>query len=149
MTACQLSSLSQAGSIPFSFQRSSPAKIDRLRAAAERLRPFWEAPSGDLRPLHGDVHPGNLIATRDGPVWIDFEEACRGPVEWDLALLSWSDADAVAAHHRPDPELLTRCSDLRALHLALCLIAFRDDFGDLDGWDQSIRGFLTAITPTP
>lgn len=73
----------------------SEADVSRLYAAAERLRPFVAAPSGDLQPLHGDVHPGNLIATRDGLVWIDFEDVCRGPVGWDLALLSWMDTDAV------------------------------------------------------
>jgi hypothetical protein len=34
--------------------------------------------------LHGDAHAGNLR----GEVWIDLEETCRGPVEWDLAVLA-------------------------------------------------------------
>jgi hypothetical protein len=77
--------------------------VDLLCASAERLRPLWEAPSGDVQPLHGDAHPGNLISTRDGGlVWIDFEDVCLGPVEWDLATMM--DPGAVAAHHRPDPE---------------------------------------------
>ncbi|HEX2300839.1 MAG TPA: aminoglycoside phosphotransferase family protein [Pseudonocardiaceae bacterium] len=123
------------------------AEVDRLHAAHERLRQFLGAPGGDLQPLHGDVHPNNIIATREGLVWIDFEDVSRGPAGWDLALLSWIDAEAVAAHHRPDPEVLAQCSDLRALHLALCLIAFRDDFGDLADWDKSIRSFLGMISP--
>ena len=36
-----------------------------------------------LQPLHGDAHPGNLLATAAGPVWTDLEETCRGPREWD------------------------------------------------------------------
>ena len=64
----------------------SDPEVARLRAAAERLRPFMEAP-GHVQPLHGDAHPGNVIATREGLVWIDFEDACLGPVEWDLAAL--------------------------------------------------------------
>ena len=103
---------------------------------------------GDCVPLHGDVHPGNLIATRGGLVWIDFEETCRGPVEWDLALLHWSDPAAVARHFAPDPSRLRDCGDLRALHLALCLIAFRDDLGDGPEWDAGIRGFLGLIRST-
>jgi hypothetical protein len=39
-------------------------------------------------PLHGDAHPGNLMYTARGPVWTDFEDAWRGPIEWDLACLS-------------------------------------------------------------
>ncbi len=133
-----LEMLDQAGNV------LSQADVDLLRVAAERLRPFWEAPSGDLQPLHGDAHPGNLIAARDGGlVWIDFEDVCRGPVEWDFATIM--DLDAVAAHHRPDPDLLARCTELRTLQVALCLIAFHDLFGDLDGWDEGIRSMLATL----
>lgn len=123
----------------------SPAERALLIDTAERLRPLWMREDGDCVPLHGDVHPGNLIATRGGLVWIDFEETCRGPVEWDLALLHWSDPAAVARHFAPDPSRLRDCGDLRALHLALCLIAFRDDLGDGPEWDAGIRGFLGLI----
>ncbi|GGK57129.1 phosphotransferase family protein [Ornithinimicrobium pekingense] len=38
--------------------------------------------------LHGDAHRGNLLRAADGSwVWNDLEEACRGPLEWDLAVL--------------------------------------------------------------
>lgn len=120
--------------------------VTRLRADVERLRPFFTEPGGELQPLHGDVHQNNLVITRDGPIWIDFEDVCLGPVEWDLALLNWSDAGAVAAHHRPDPDRLARSCDLRALHLAMCLTAFRDDFGDLADWDTHIATFAGLIS---
>ena len=122
----------------------SEEDADLLRAAAERLRPFWETPGGDVQPLHGDAHPGNLIATReDGLVWIDFEDVCRGPVEWDLATMM--DPGAEAAHHRPDPEVMARCTELRALQVALALTSFYDDFGDLEGWDEGIRSMLGML----
>ncbi|MDQ8703996.1 aminoglycoside phosphotransferase family protein [Streptomyces sp. LHD-70] len=35
--------------------------------------------------LHGEPHPGNLLGTRNGPLFIDLETCCRGPVEFDLA----------------------------------------------------------------
>jgi hypothetical protein len=47
------------------------ADADLLRTSAERLRPLWEAPGDAARPLHGDVHPGNLIATRGGRDGVD------------------------------------------------------------------------------
>jgi Ser/Thr protein kinase RdoA (MazF antagonist) len=120
------------------------ADANLLRAAAERLRPLWEAPGGEVQPLHGDVHPGNLISTRDGGlVWIDFEDVCLGPVEWDLATIM--DPGAVAMHHRPDPELLARCTELRALQAALCLVAFHDDFGEVEGWNEGIRTMLGTL----
>jgi Phosphotransferase enzyme family len=120
----------------------SDADVARLHASAERLGPFLEAP-GEVQPVHGDAHPGNLIATRDGLVWIDFEEVCRAPVEWDLATMM--DAGAVAAHHRPDPAVLARCTELRALQVALVLIGLYDVFGDLQGWDEGIRSMLGML----
>jgi aminoglycoside phosphotransferase (APT) family kinase protein len=123
------------------------ADVALLRAAAERLGRFLEAPGGEVQPLHGDAHPGNLLATRGGLVWIDFEEVCRGPVEWDLATMM--DADAVAQHHRPDRERLARCTELRALQVALCLLALSDVFGDLEGWDESIRSLLGTLASAP
>ena len=35
--------------------------------------------------LHGEPHVGNLLRTRDGLLFIDFETCCRGPVEFDIA----------------------------------------------------------------
>lgn len=52
-----------------------------------------EAPSG-LRPhpvpgravLHQDLHPGNVLLSPDGPVVIDWTNACRGDQAADVAL---------------------------------------------------------------
>ncbi len=37
------------------------------------------------QPLHGDAHRKNTLKTSKGLVWTDFEDACSGPMEWDLA----------------------------------------------------------------
>lgn len=55
------------------------------------------------------------------------------------------DPDAVAAHHQPEPEMLARCTELRALQVALALVSFHDDFGDLDGWDEGLRGMIGML----
>lgn len=65
--------------------------------------------------LHGDAHRGNLLRDRDGRwVWTDLEESCRGPVEWDLAVLSRTPTPELgsqalaaycAASGRPAPSL--------------------------------------------
>jgi hypothetical protein len=50
--------------------------------------------------LHGDTHGGNLLRdSRRGWLWIDLEDTCRGPAEWDLATLSgrYGADDAAAA----------------------------------------------------
>src|SRR5881409_3231997 len=35
--------------------------------------------------LHGEPHQGNVLRTKNGPLFIDLETCCRGPVEFDLA----------------------------------------------------------------
>jgi hypothetical protein len=42
-------------------------------------------------------------------------------------------------------EALAKCTELRALQVVLALLAFRDDFGDMEGWDASIRGMLDTL----
>ncbi|GAA2213729.1 aminoglycoside phosphotransferase [Nonomuraea monospora] len=73
--------------------------------------------------LHGEPHPGNLLATREGPLFIDLETCCRGPVEFDLA-----HAPEAAGLHYPgaDQELLREC---RALMWAM-VTAWRWDRND-------------------
>lgn len=56
----------------------------RLEASLAALERF------PRQPLHGDAHPGNLLATADGLIWTDWEDTFRGPVEWDLASLIWN-----------------------------------------------------------
>ena len=59
---------------------------------------------------HGDVSVGNLLKTQRGPVWIDFEDVCAGPVAWDVAGLV---ASARSRGHdaRYADELLTGYGD--------------------------------------
>lgn len=67
----------------------------------------------DEQLLHGEPHPGNVLATTGGPLFIDLETCCRGPVEFDVAHAP----DAVADHYPGlDPEVLRAC---RVLTLAL------------------------------
>lgn len=94
-----------------------PARATLL-AENERLRRVLaEFPA---RPLHGDAHPGNLLATSSGLVWNDFEDAWSGPLGWDLAcLVTTGRVDgraAVAAYPDPPPdEELAACVRLRVL----------------------------------
>lgn len=58
----------------------------RSRRAHERLMALV-APLGTDTALHAEPHDGNIVWRTDAPVLIDFEAACRGPAEWDLAYL--------------------------------------------------------------
>ena len=73
--------------------------------------------------LHGEPHPGNLLNTKIGPVFIDLETCCRGPVEFDLAHAP----DEVSEHYPGvDQDLLREC---RILMLAM-VITWRWDRDD-------------------
>ena len=80
------------------------------RAAAEQL-------------LHGEPHPGNLLTTKNGLLFIDLETCCRGPVEFDLA-----HAPEEVSEHYPGvkQDLLGEC---RILVLAM-ITTWRWDRGD-------------------
>lgn len=63
--------------------------------------------------LHGEPHPGNVLTTRSGLLFVDFETCCRGPVEFDVAHAN----DDVGDHYPGvDRDLLRAC---RAVVLAL------------------------------
>lgn len=69
----------------------SPAlsRVDRrfLSTVVDELRSALTQPAVGWRPLHGSPHDANWLIGADGPLLLDFETACRGPVEWDLAAL--------------------------------------------------------------
>ncbi len=73
--------------------------------------------------LHGEPHPGNVLSTENGPLFIDLETCCRGPVEFDLAHVP----EAVCVHYPGvDQGLLDEC---RQLVIAM-VAAWRWEVGD-------------------
>ncbi|MET8826328.1 aminoglycoside phosphotransferase family protein [Streptomyces sp. NPDC004610] len=73
--------------------------------------------------LHGEPHPGNVLSTRSGPLFIDLETCCRGPVGFDLAHVP----EAVCERYpNVDQGLLDEC---RQLVLAM-VAAWRWELGD-------------------
>ena len=47
----------------------------------------WRRLDGAHVVCHGDVHPGNVVMTADGPVLIDWDLMCTAPAGWDHAML--------------------------------------------------------------
>ena len=70
------------------------------RSAAEQL-------------LHGEPHPGNVLSTKTGPLFVDLETCCRGPIEFDLAHVP---EEVSELYPGADQELLREC---RVLMLAM------------------------------
>jgi thiamine kinase-like enzyme len=57
----------------------------RMDPLHDELKKYKNGPSWVDVICHGDAHSGNLLHSGDGPVLIDWEDACLGPAEWDLS----------------------------------------------------------------
>ena len=93
--------------------------------------------------LHGEPHPGNVLNTKNGPLFIDLETCCRGPVEFDLAHVPEEVSERYAG---ADQELLAEC---RGLVLAM-VAAWRWDSSDQFPTGQRAgRELLRALREGP
>jgi aminoglycoside phosphotransferase (APT) family kinase protein len=105
----------------------TPALADADRAllgnTLRRLRRVIGERGGAEQLLHGEPHPGNVLTTKNGLLFIDLETCCRGPVEFDLA-----HAPEEVSDHYPgvNQRLLREC---RLLVLAM-ITTWRWDRGD-------------------
>jgi Phosphotransferase enzyme family len=97
-----------------------PPEAEVLRDALARLAATPVA--GPVRPIHGDVHFRNVLWSPAGPRWNDLENACLGPVEYDLAGLAWrgddGTDDALAAYGPFSDNRLRELTPFLALFLA-------------------------------
>ena len=93
-----------------------------LREAHARLSARDPLDAGELRPIHGDVHFRNVLWSPEGPRWNDLENACLGPVEYDLAGIAWrgdeGTDEALAAYGEHSAERLELVTPYLALFLA-------------------------------
>jgi hypothetical protein len=107
---------------------ADPAVLSALRARHAEILAELARGSAPERVLHGDAHGGNLLWSGSGWLWTDLEETCRGPREFDLAVLARSQqSDAATAlggyasvtgDPPPAPEalaLFTRARELEGL----------------------------------
>ena len=93
--------------------------------------------------LHGEPHPGNVLSTKNGLLFIDLETCCRGPVEFDLAHVP---EEVSERYPGADQDLLREC---RILVLAM-VAAWRWDPGDqLPNGQRAGRELLGALREGP
>jgi hypothetical protein len=123
------------------------ADADRelLADTLRNLRRFVSERGRTEQILHGEPHPGNVLTTKNGLLFVDLETCCRGPVEFDLA-----HAPEEVSEHYPgvDRELLRAC---RILMLAM-ITTWRWDRDDQlpngrrlgTEWLNQIRALLSA-----
>ncbi len=93
--------------------------------------------------LHGEPHPGNVLNTKEGLLFIDLETGCRGPVEFDLAHVP---EEVSERYPDADRELLREC---RGLVLAM-VAAWRWDPDDqLPNGQRAAQELLRALREGP
>ncbi|MBC3987543.1 aminoglycoside phosphotransferase family protein [Streptomyces sp. AC563] len=96
--------------------------------------------------LHGEPHPGNVLSTKNGPMFIDLETCCRGPVEFDLAHAP----EAVCAHYPGvDQELLDACRQLVIAMVAAWRWELDDQFPQGRRFGEECLRLLHAGPPWP
>jgi thiamine kinase-like enzyme len=116
--------------------------LSTLHSARERIHSRGAAE----QLLHGEPHPGNLLSTRDGLLFIDFETCCRGPIEFDVAHVP----EQVSARY-PDVDqvLLAECRRLVLAMVAAWRWDVRDEFPDGHQHGQDILSLLRQGPPWP
>ncbi len=96
--------------------------------------------------LHGEPHPGNVLSTTNGPLFIDFETSCHGPIEFDLAYVP----EAVCEHYPGvDRELLDDCRQLVLAMVAAWRWRVGDEFPNRRRWGQEFLRSLREGPPWP
>ncbi|RJQ81790.1 aminoglycoside phosphotransferase family protein [Pseudonocardiaceae bacterium YIM PH 21723] len=127
-----------------------PQALDELTARPdlidvldlERARREWELlapvltdqseferrfPGIPVQVIHGDSPPYNIITDARRELHSDFEDACVGPIEWDLTMLNPEcvaayDAAARGRGLRPvNPDVLRLMESARLLQVVACL----------------------------
>lgn len=103
-----------------------PPALAGLLAALDRWDGWDDRLADHPVVCHGDLHPGNVLPTRDGPVLLDWDLRCLAPVAWDHGpLMTWE--------HRWDGEPGTYAAfaegygrDLRGDWMGECMAELRN-----------------------
>jgi Ser/Thr protein kinase RdoA (MazF antagonist) len=119
---------------------AEPQVIATLRDLHARIVADLDGLTGPAVVLHGDAQPGNLVCSDAGWLWLDLEETCRGPREFDLAVLTrrrQPDVPAALAAYAhasgtalPDPDLLPLFWRARDLEGAVWTLGMAHQYPD-------------------
>lgn len=94
--------LSDGEVVPDLVHEDRDLLVQRLQPSSRLLTDVTER----QQLLHGEPHPGNVLNPVEGPVFIDFENCARGPVEYDLA---WVPTAVSNRYPGVDREVLDEC----------------------------------------
>jgi hypothetical protein len=116
--------------------------LSTLQSARERIHSRGAAE----QLLHGEPHPGNLLGTHHGLLFIDFETSCRGPIEFDVAHVP---EEVSARYPDVDQVLLAECRRLVLVMIAAWRWDIRDEFPDGHRHGRHILSLIRQGPPWP
>ncbi len=129
--------------------RLDRAALDGIEAALARNAGWDSFGVQDSVVCHGDVHPGNVMQTGDGPLLIDWDLVCLAPPGWDHApMMTWTErwggepgsyealAEGYGRSMVTDP-WASRFAELRLL--AATLMRVRASLRDEAAWPEANR----------
>ena len=122
-----------------------------IQSAVDR-NATWQDRAQSAVLCHGDVHPGNVLQTANGPMLIDWDLMCLGPAGWDHApMMTWTErwggdagvyqafADGYGQSMRGDP-VAESLADLRLVAATLMRVrAGRHDAAAADEAERRLR----------
>jgi len=127
---------------PALVKRDRALLLSTLHGAGQAIRRRVTAE----QVLHGEPHPGNLLATTDGLLFIDFDTCCLGPIEFDVAHVP----DEVSAlYPGVDQVLLQECRRIVLAMVAAWRWDVADEFPNGLQLGEDILGVLREGPPWP
>jgi Ser/Thr protein kinase RdoA (MazF antagonist) len=88
-----------------------PADRAFLLVVHDRIMDSLDGLTVESVPIHGDAGAHNVLITPGGALYGDFEDACRGPREWDIG---WLDDFELTRFAPISRDLLFLLADLRS-----------------------------------
>ncbi|QIR15808.1 serine/threonine protein kinase [Shewanella aestuarii] len=167
-----LAYLRQSGMVSSAMANAFFTVCEQVLTKAEAI---WKTVPFDSIRLHGDLHPGNILWTPDGPGFVDLDDARQGPAVQDIWMMLTGDRqqqtlqldillDSYQEFADFDMRQLALIEPLRALRMihynAWLAKRWQDPafpmnfpwFGDVKYWEQQTLAFkeqLSALDEPP
>ncbi|MBW8184549.1 serine/threonine protein kinase [Shewanella nanhaiensis] len=157
--------LKESGHVPSSLVLPYFTIVEQV---LDRSKEIWSQQNPKQIRLHGDLHPGNILWTPDGPGFVDLDDARTGPAIQDLWMMITGDKpqkllqleillEAYEEFCEFDPKELKLIEPLRAmrmLHYNAWLSRRWEDpafpmnfpwYGEEKYWEQQILSFKEQL----
>ncbi|MBR9728172.1 serine/threonine protein kinase [Shewanella intestini] len=158
--------LKQSNRVAPSMQQAFFTVAEQVLAATKAI---WDKVEFTSIRLHGDLHPGNILWTPDGPGFVDLDDAKQGPAIQDIWMMLTGDRqqqtlqldilieayEEFADFDKRQLALIEPLRALRMLHYNAWLAKRWQDpafpmnfpwFGDVKYWEQQTLAFKEQLS---